>query len=68
MNFALMQYGHALYGPRWTSAMARALGVAPRTVRRWSAGEFHVPYHVWDELSGLLAEKSETLAKMAEEA
>ena len=64
MNVALAQYGEALYGPRWTSAMARDLGVASRTVRRWSAGEFHVPYYVWDELSELLAEKGEALTVM----
>lgn len=30
--------GEALYGPRWQSDLARDLGVADRTVRRWLAG------------------------------
>jgi len=29
----------ALYGPRWTTAFARANGINPRTVRRWASGE-----------------------------
>lgn len=29
--------GEALYGPRWQSELARALGVNERTVRRWTA-------------------------------
>lgn len=30
--------GEALYGARWQTALARELGVADRTVRRWLAG------------------------------
>lgn len=33
----------ALYGPRWTTAFARANGINPRTVRRWASGERPVP-------------------------
>lgn len=33
----LDRIGTALYGPRWQSELARALGVADRTVRRWAA-------------------------------
>lgn len=33
-----------LYGAgRWQSALSRELGVNPRTVRRWAAGETAVP-------------------------
>jgi hypothetical protein len=31
--------GRALYGERWQSALARELGTADRTVRRWVSGE-----------------------------
>jgi hypothetical protein len=31
--------GHALYGERWQSELARDLDVDPRTVRRWVAGD-----------------------------
>lgn len=33
----------AIYGRRWQSAFARDLGVNPRTVRRWAAGDAPVP-------------------------
>jgi DNA-binding transcriptional regulator YiaG len=37
--------GEALYGPRWRTELARALGVAERTVRRWeAAGELPEGY------------------------
>lgn len=31
----LRRVGEALYGPRWKSDMARALGVTYRTLQRW---------------------------------
>ena len=33
----LSRIGDALYGPRWQSDLARALGVSDRTMRRWAA-------------------------------
>lgn len=36
---ALRQLGELLWGPRWQTAMARALGVNARTVRRWAVGD-----------------------------
>ena len=35
----LARLGRALYGPGWQSPMARAVGVNPRTVRRWASGD-----------------------------
>ncbi len=35
----LIAVGERLYGARWQSALARALGVSDRTVRRWLAGD-----------------------------
>lgn len=34
----LSDAGRALFGGRWQSDMARALGVSDRTVRRWAVG------------------------------
>lgn len=39
----LQQVGTELFGPRWQSALARYVGKAPRTVRRWVAGDVPVP-------------------------
>lgn len=39
MSRLLVEAGEALYGPRWQSELARALGVNERTVRRWATGE-----------------------------
>lgn len=38
-NALLVQAGEALYGPRWQTDMANALGVSDRTMRRWVANE-----------------------------
>lgn len=50
----LREAGEVLYGPRWQSELARALGVTDRTVRRWDAGEFSIPPEVVDQLRRLL--------------
>jgi len=34
----LEQLGHHIWGKGWTHELARAMGVNPVTVRRWSAG------------------------------
>ena len=39
----LKKAGEALYGPRWQTALARALGVNARTVRRWAYGDRRIP-------------------------
>ncbi len=36
--FTLRKAGPALYGERWQSELARALGVTDRTIRRWLGG------------------------------
>lgn len=61
MTDLLTQVGEALYGPRWQSEMARELGVADRTVRRWVAGEMEPPAGVWDDLLGLVGERQGAL-------
>lgn len=42
----LHEAGAALYGPRWQSELARALGVSDRTMRRWAAGGDQPPHGV----------------------
>lgn len=39
----LKAVGIALFGEGWQSKLARTLGVAPRTVRRWAAGTVPIP-------------------------
>ncbi|MFO1189261.1 MAG: hypothetical protein U1E97_06660 [Alphaproteobacteria bacterium] len=39
----LTRLGTALFGPRWQSSLARAIGVSDRTVRHWVAGSRPVP-------------------------
>ncbi len=57
----ITQYGRALYGARWQSLMADALGVNERTVRRWGKGEYNVPDGVYDELRSIARAKAKEL-------
>lgn len=47
----------ALYGAQWQNALARALSINERTVRRWAAGEAPVPIGVWNDISELIADR-----------
>lgn len=38
----LRRAGEALYGVQWQTALARDLGIADRTVRRWAAGKIAI--------------------------
>lgn len=60
-----MQCGEALYGPRWQSDLARDLGVADRTVRRWAAGASDVPSGVYLDLLRLTQERAALLDSLA---
>lgn len=46
----LADLGRALYGARWQSALARALEVSDRTMRRWFAGDSEIPASAADEI------------------
>jgi hypothetical protein len=46
--------GRALYGERWQSALAGALGVNIRTVRRWAAGQQEAPEAIVARLKNLI--------------
>lgn len=52
----LEQIGQLLYGPSWRAALAKALNVAERTVRRWMAGN-PIPDAVPDDLAQLCEDR-----------
>jgi hypothetical protein len=62
----LVECGEALYGPQWQSALARDLGVADRTVRRWVAGTSEVPAGMYVDLLRLTQERASALDTLAE--
>jgi len=64
---AFAKAGEALYGPSWRSALAAALGVAERTVRRWEHEEAAIPDGIRGELAALCRKHSTTLAKLADQ-
>lgn len=59
--------GEALYGPSWRNALADALGVAERTVRRWQDGTSAIPDGIKGELVKLCRKHSAELAKIADQ-
>lgn len=61
----LRRVGEALYGPRWQSDLAAALGVADRTVRRWLAGDDIPRAGVRSDLLALLEARQELLRHVA---
>lgn len=56
--------GAALYGPRWQSDLARAIGVSDRTMRRWAAGDGAPPAGVWADIHRLLAERQAVIGEL----
>lgn len=61
----LSAVGEALYGPLWQSQLARDLGVADRTMRRWAVGEFDIPEGVWADIAKLCKSRGADLDKWA---
>lgn len=64
---SLREAGEALYGARWQADLARDLGVADRTVRRWLAGSSAIPPGLGAELRRLCRERAAQLRKVAAE-
>lgn len=62
----LDRVGEALFGSRWQSDMAEALGVTDRTVRRWTKGAT-IEAGIWLRLSQLLQERQATLVSLSAE-
>ncbi len=66
MSRLLVECGEALYGAQWQSALARDLGVADRTVRRWVAGTSEVPAGLYVDLLRLTQERAAALDALAD--
>lgn len=65
MSRLLVECGEALYGSQWQTALARDLGVADRTVRRWVAGTSEVPHGLYVDLLRLTQERAALLDALA---
>jgi hypothetical protein len=57
----LREAGLALYGDIWQSALARALGVNVRSVRRWTTGEQRPHLGVWRDICNLARQRKQQL-------
>lgn len=66
MSRLLVECGAALYGPQWQSALARDLGVADRTVRRWVAATSDMPPGVYIDLLRLCVERAAVLDELVD--
>ena len=62
MNSKLLrEAGEALFGTRWQSDLARDLGVADRTMRRWLAGAGDMPPGVALDLWRICEERAQAI-------
>jgi len=55
----LERAGKLLYGDRWQSDLARALGVGDRRVREWASGDRRPPAGVWADIAALLRQRQQ---------
>lgn len=65
MRDTIIKYGEALYGKNFQCALARALGINDRTMRRWVAGDTNPPESVLDDLKALVRERMALLRGLA---
>jgi len=64
----LSRIGEALYGDRWQTQLARALGISSRTVRRWVLYEAQIPWPLLHEiLPSLFQAKAQQLTQVCDE-
>jgi DNA-binding transcriptional regulator YiaG len=61
----LREAGQLLYGDRWQSALADALGVRRDTVRRWGARE-NIPEGAWSDIVALVTARRSAIAAWCE--
>ncbi|MEE8657679.1 Transcriptional regulator [Acetobacteraceae bacterium EV16G] len=61
----LQETGEALFGPRWQSELASALGVNVRTVQRWISGKNPLPDWLAKDLAELVTEHRDRLDEIA---
>lgn len=57
----LQRCGEALFGSRWQTDLAAALGVNDRTVRRWASGAQDMPRGAYSDLHRLVLERAADL-------
>lgn len=65
-NEKLANAGQLLYGDLWQSALARALDVDNRTVRRWASGESAIKQSIANEIIELLKNNQEQINQFIE--
>jgi hypothetical protein len=63
----LSRIGEALYGPSWRAALAAALKVNERTIRRWAADISEIPPGLGSDLAALCRTHADSLTKLAEQ-
>ncbi|SVS28557.1 Uncharacterised protein [Klebsiella pneumoniae] len=55
----LINAGQLLFGERWQTELARALGLSDgRRIRQWLSGDRPIPVGIWDDLRELLEDRS----------
>ena len=63
----LERAGKALYGARWQTDMAKAVGLTDRTIRAYASGSSKIPPDFWADVCKLLRRNSqETMALLNE--
>lgn len=62
----LRETGEALFGSRWQTELAEALGINDRTLRRWHSGQNTCPPWLAEELAAICKERGAALSAIAE--
>jgi hypothetical protein len=64
----LSRVGEALYGDRWQTQLAKALGISGRQMRRWASMEMDIPWSFLGEiLPGLFQAKAQNLVQVLDD-
>lgn len=61
------QIGRVLYGERWLSGLADALGNSQRTVRAWASGRDPVPPGAWRDMLALVENREGQFSVLTQE-
>jgi Helix-turn-helix len=63
----LVQIGIALFGPRWQTDLAAAIGVSKRAVGRWVVGEFTISPETADAVLALARRRHDEIDRLIKE-